>query len=264
MDLSVINKILGLTLLNQLYEAVNTFKLPVSLPSTALKAKRLLGSINFKIKAAKLCIEEKTNIVLTKIVDLQAQDTLPKVGASLRMLQEVMNIVKKDLNLTEEITSVDLTDEQVEDLIEKVGEMSATTARKVEMLCADLIEKQAALEIALETAPNDNLELTVSILTVPTSTIPTLTVFTSTESDAAVSTFNVIDKVSEEQEDVDKEQEEVKKKEEEVSMSTTAEEVKEEKGEASTTIKKVEEEQENVKDMQEKVEDDQEKVEDGQ
>ena len=105
--------------------------------STLLRAKRLLSSINFKIKAAKTHIQTKTNIFLTKVIDLQAQDALPKVEASLRMLQEVMNIVKKDLNLTEEITSVDLTDEQVEDLIKKVGEMSAATAYKVEMLHAD-------------------------------------------------------------------------------------------------------------------------------
>ena len=55
------------------------------------------------------------------------------------MLQEVMNIVKKDLDQTEEILSVNLTDEQVEDLIKKVGEMSITTARKVDVLHATLL-----------------------------------------------------------------------------------------------------------------------------
>ena len=114
-------------LLNQLYEAIDAFKLSVSEKSTALRAKRLLGTINFKIKAAKVLIETKTNIVSTKVIDLQAQDTLPQVETSLRMLQEVMNIVTKDLNVTKEITSDNLTDEQVKDLIKKVGEMSATT-----------------------------------------------------------------------------------------------------------------------------------------
>ena len=128
-------------LLNQLFKAVNAFKLPVSPPSTANRAKHLLSSINFKIKAAQLCIETKTDIVSTKVIDLQAQDALPKVEASLKMLQEVMDIVKKDLDLTEEILNVDLYDEQVEDLIKQVCEMSITTTPKVDVLHADLLEK---------------------------------------------------------------------------------------------------------------------------
>ena len=99
-------------LLNQLYEAINVFKLPISLPSTALRAKHLLHSINFKIKAAKVLIETKFDIVLTKVIDLQAEDALPQVKTSLRMLQEVMYIVSRDLNLTEQLSSNNLTDEQ--------------------------------------------------------------------------------------------------------------------------------------------------------
>ena len=96
-------------LLNQLFRVVNAFKLPVSPKSTALRAKGLLGSINFKIRAAKALIE-------TKVIDLQAPDALPQVKASLRILQEVMNIVTQNLDHTEEITSNNLTNEQVKDL----------------------------------------------------------------------------------------------------------------------------------------------------
>ena len=42
-----------------------------------------------------------------------------------------MYIVSRDLNLTEQLSSNDLTDEQADALTEKVGEMSAVTTRKV-------------------------------------------------------------------------------------------------------------------------------------
>ena len=62
-----------------------------------------------------------------------------------------MSIMSRDLNLMQQLSSKDLTDEQANALIEKVGEMSAVTARKVEMLCADLYVKQAALKEAFDT-----------------------------------------------------------------------------------------------------------------
>ena len=45
-----------------------------------------------------------------------------------------MSIVSKDLDLTKQLSSKDLTDEQADTLIEKVGEMIAVTSSKVEML----------------------------------------------------------------------------------------------------------------------------------
>ena len=56
------------------------------------------------------------------------------------------------------------------------------------MLRADLVEKQTALEIALDTGN-----------TVPTLTIHTSTVPTSTESDATASTSTAVDKVNEQE-----------------------------------------------------------------
>ena len=95
-------------------------------------------------------------------INFKAQNALPKVEASLKMLQDVLDIINKDLNLTTEILSNDLKDEQDEDLINQVGEISITTARTVDMLCANLLEQQATLKMADETAHNDKPEVTVS------------------------------------------------------------------------------------------------------
>ena len=67
-------------LLNQLYEAINAFKLPVISSSgqdCTFRAKRLQHLINFKIKAGKVLIETKFDIVSTKVINLQTQDALP-------------------------------------------------------------------------------------------------------------------------------------------------------------------------------------------
>ena len=45
-----------------------------------------------------------------------------------------MSIVSKDFVLTKQLSSKDLTDEQVDALIKKVGEMIAVMSSKVEML----------------------------------------------------------------------------------------------------------------------------------
>ena len=67
-------------LLNQLYKAMNAFKLPVKSMTGqdfTFKAKHLQCQINYKINAAKVLIKTKFNIVLTKVINLQAQDALP-------------------------------------------------------------------------------------------------------------------------------------------------------------------------------------------
>jgi len=98
-------------LFNQLYEVINAFKLPVKSitgQDCTFRAKRLLRQINYKINAAKVLIETKFGIVLTMVINLQAQDALPQVETSWRMLQEVMYIVSRDLDLTEQLSSKDL------------------------------------------------------------------------------------------------------------------------------------------------------------
>ena len=72
------------------------------------------------------------------VINLQAQDALPQVETSLSILQVVMSIVSKYLNLTKQLSSKELTDEQADTLIEKVGEMIAVMSSKVEMLQAAL------------------------------------------------------------------------------------------------------------------------------
>ena len=101
-------------LLNQLYEAMNAFKLPVKSitgQDCTFRAKRLQWQINYNINTAKVLIETKFDIVTTKVINLQAPDALPQVETSLKMLQEVMYIVSRDLHLTQQISSSDLTDE---------------------------------------------------------------------------------------------------------------------------------------------------------
>ena len=122
------------SLLSQLREAMNVFKLPVKLVTgqdCAFRAKRLHSQINLRINTAKALIKTKFDIVSTKVINLQAQDALPHVETSLRILQDVISVVSKDLNLTQQLSSKDLTDEQADTLIETVGEMIAVTSIKV-------------------------------------------------------------------------------------------------------------------------------------
>ena len=93
---------------------------------------------------------------------------------SLSVLTDIMSIMSKDLLLAKQLSSKDLTEEEAESFIKKVGEMIAITSDKVEMLGADLYTKQAALREALDTTGNSSLD-NASISAVNTSPIETLT-----------------------------------------------------------------------------------------
>ena len=80
--------------------------------------------------------------------------------------------MSKDLLLAKQLSSKDLTEEEAESFIKKVGEMIAITSDKVEMLGADLYTKQAALREALDTTGNSSLD-DASILAINTSPIQT-------------------------------------------------------------------------------------------
>ena len=110
------------------------FKLPVKLVTGQVREHRAIclnGQINYRIKTAQALIKTKFDIVSANVINLQAQDALPQVETSLSILQDVMSIVSKDLVLTKQLSSKDLTDEQVDALIKKVGEMIPITCNKV-------------------------------------------------------------------------------------------------------------------------------------
>ena len=73
---------------------------------------------------------------------------------SLRVLTDIFSIVNKDLILTEQITSKDITKEESNALIEKVGELIVNTSARVDLLKTNLFAKKAALEEALDTTGN--------------------------------------------------------------------------------------------------------------
>ena len=108
---------------------------------------------------------------------------------SLSVLTDIMSIMSKDLLLAKQLSSKDLTEEEAESFIKKVGEMIAITSDKVEMLGADLYTKQAALREALDTTGNSSLD-DASILAVNTLPIQTLA---SHAKNASVSAVPVTD-----------------------------------------------------------------------
>ena len=95
------------SLLFQVCDAMNMLKLLVKLVTSQkceFRAKCLHGQINFRINTAQALIKTKFNIVSAKVINLQAQDALPQVGTSLSILQDVMSIVSKDLDLTKKLS----------------------------------------------------------------------------------------------------------------------------------------------------------------
>ena len=87
-------------IINHLFEVINAFKLPDSPPYQANRGNRLLSPINFKLRTTQLRIETKLGIVLRQEINFKAQNALPKVEVSLKMLQDVLDIINKDLDLT--------------------------------------------------------------------------------------------------------------------------------------------------------------------
>ena len=61
---------------------------------------------------------------------------------SLCVLQEIFRLVTKDLILVDHITDKDLTEEEYNAFIEKVGELIINTSAKVDLLKADLFVKR--------------------------------------------------------------------------------------------------------------------------
>ena len=124
-------------LLFQLHDAMKMFKLPVKLvtgQNYEFRARLLYGQINHWISTAQALMNTKFNIVSANVINLRAQDALPQVEISLRVLTDIISIVNKDLLLAKQISSKDLTEEEADALIEKVGELIVNTSARVEML----------------------------------------------------------------------------------------------------------------------------------
>ena len=116
------------------------------------------GQINQQIRATKALIRTKFDLVKANDIYLCDPDVVPQVEMSLRVLHEIFRLVNKDLILVDHITNKDLTKDEYNALIEKVGELIVNTSARVDSLKADLFVKKAALEEALDTTGNSSLD----------------------------------------------------------------------------------------------------------
>ena len=111
------------SLLTQLREAMNMFKLPTKSsdgPDGYLckaRAMHLYGQINQRIRATKALIRTKFDLVKANNINLCDPNALPQVEMSLCVLHDIFKIVNKDLILVDYITNKDLTKEQTNTLI---------------------------------------------------------------------------------------------------------------------------------------------------
>ena len=85
-------------ILNQLFEAINAFKPPDHPEDQANRGNRLMSSINMKIRTVKLWIQTNIRVISGQEIDVKAKNALPKVEVCLKMLQDVLDIINKDLD----------------------------------------------------------------------------------------------------------------------------------------------------------------------
>ena len=110
--------------LNQLHDTVDAFNTPTEeeTPAQTDKTNRIISCIKLKIHGAEKSIGTKLQIVWDAEKEEDAFTSLSKIGTNLQILEDVLLLVRKDLNnISNQIVNNELTDTQAKELVDEVS-----------------------------------------------------------------------------------------------------------------------------------------------
>ena len=127
-------------MLNDLNNAVDAFKPPTLPLAQANNTARILSCIKLKICSAHKSTESKIGLVPNAQKEVNAFSFLPKIEANLQVLEDVLAITNKDLDIIcNQVVSNELSEGETATLLDEVTNLIDTSCATVVTLQAKLL-----------------------------------------------------------------------------------------------------------------------------
>ena len=136
-------------ILNQLHDAVDAFNPSTETLAQTDKTTWIIACNKLKNHLAEKSINTKLKIVQNAEKEEDAFTSHSKIGANLQILEDVLLLVRKDLdNISNQIVNNELTDAQAKELVNQVTGIVDTSTSEAAILRAMFLQAEAALKEA--------------------------------------------------------------------------------------------------------------------